>query len=92
MFDWADFCHIEEIDSASKDYCDETNTQYPCVANKGYHGRGPIQLSWNFNYGPAGEANQFVGLNSPEIIANNAVVSFKTALWYWMQHVRLVLN
>ncbi|XP_054813128.1 endochitinase PR4-like [Prosopis cineraria] len=86
------FCYIEEIDGAIKDYCDETNTQYPCAPNKGYYGRGPIQLSWNFNYGPAGESNGFDGLNAPETVANNAVVSFKTALWYWMQHVRPVVS
>ena len=92
MFDWVDFCDIEEEGGASKDYCHEENTEYPCVANKGYYGRGPIQLTWNYNYGPAGEANEFDGLNSPETVANDAVVSFKTALWYWMQHVRPVVN
>ncbi|KAJ1424500.1 Lysozyme-like domain superfamily [Sesbania bispinosa] len=86
------FCYIEEIDGASKDYCDEKNTEYPCAPNKGYYGRGPIQLSWNFNYGPAGKDNGFDGLNSPETVANDAVVSFKTALWYWMRHVRPVIN
>ncbi|KAK6122572.1 hypothetical protein DH2020_043681 [Rehmannia glutinosa] len=45
-------CYIEEINGPSRDYCDESNTQYPCAPNKGYYGRGPIQLSWNFNYGP----------------------------------------
>ncbi|KAG8363024.1 hypothetical protein BUALT_BualtUnG0013000 [Buddleja alternifolia] len=44
-------CYIEEINGPSRDYCDETNTQYPCAPNQGYYGRGPIQLSWNFNYG-----------------------------------------
>ncbi|KAJ1410459.1 Lysozyme-like domain superfamily [Sesbania bispinosa] len=86
------FCYIEEIDGASRDYCDETKTEYPCAANKGYYGRGPIQLSWNFNYGPAGQSIGFDGLNAPETVANDPVVSFKTALWYWMQHVRPVIN
>ncbi|KAI4332470.1 hypothetical protein L6164_017375 [Bauhinia variegata] len=86
------FCHIEEIDGASKDYCDENNTQYPCNPNKGYYGRGPIQLSWNFNYGPCGESNNFDGLNAPETVANDPVLSFKAALWYWMQHVRPVIR
>ncbi|KAJ3696835.1 hypothetical protein LUZ61_000540 [Rhynchospora tenuis] len=81
------FCYIEEIDGPSKDYCDETNTQYPCVAGKGYYGRGPIQLSWNFNYGPAGQSIGFDGLGSPETVANDVIVSFKTALWYWMRNV-----
>ncbi|XP_014492850.1 endochitinase PR4 [Vigna radiata var. radiata] len=87
------FCYIEEIDGASKDYCDEESiAQYPCSSSRGYHGRGPIQLSWNFNYGPAGEANNFDGLGAPETVSNDVVVSFKTALWYWMQHVRPVIN
>ncbi|XP_028088339.1 endochitinase EP3-like [Camellia sinensis] len=87
----ADFCYIEEIDGASKDYCDENNTQYPCVAGKGYYGRGPLQLSWNYNYGPAGKSIGFDGLNNPEIVATDAAVSFKTALWYWMNKVHSII-
>ncbi|KAL5848373.1 hypothetical protein ACOSQ4_006386 [Xanthoceras sorbifolium] len=86
------FCHIEEIDGASKDYCDETKTQYPCSPNKGYYGRGPIQLSWNFNYGPAGNSIGFDGLNSPETVANDPIVSFKAALWYWTNTVQSVMS
>ncbi|KAI8537315.1 hypothetical protein RHMOL_Rhmol09G0014000 [Rhododendron molle] len=36
------FCYIEEIDGPSQNYCDNTKTQWPCVAGKGYYGRGPI--------------------------------------------------
>ncbi|KDP44264.1 hypothetical protein JCGZ_05737 [Jatropha curcas] len=86
------FCHIEEINGATRDYCDEDNTQYPCNPEKGYYGRGPIQLSWNFNYGPAGESIGFDGLNSPETVANDPVISFKTALWYWMNNVQPVIG
>ncbi|CAA7404543.1 unnamed protein product [Spirodela intermedia] len=81
------FCFIEEIDGPSKDYCDETNNQYPCVPGKGYYGRGPLQLSWNYNYGPAGQNIGFDGLGSPETVANDPVVSFKAALWFWMNNV-----
>ncbi|CAD5325796.1 unnamed protein product [Arabidopsis thaliana] len=86
------FCYIEEIDGASKDYCDENATQYPCNPNKGYYGRGPIQLSWNFNYGPAGTAIGFDGLNAPETVATDPVISFKTALWYWTNRVQPVIS
>ncbi|KAH9727276.1 Endochitinase EP3 [Citrus sinensis] len=86
------FCYIEEIDGPSKDYCDEENTQYPCNPSKGYYGRGPIQLSWNYNYGPAGNSIGFDGLNAPETVANDPVISFKTALWYWTNHVQSVMN
>ncbi|XP_065866422.1 endochitinase EP3-like [Euphorbia lathyris] len=82
------FCYIEEIDGPSKDYCDQSDTIYPCNPNKGYYGRGPIQLSWNFNYGPAGEEIGFDGVNMPETVANDPIISFKTALWYWMDSVQ----
>ncbi|KAI4304133.1 hypothetical protein MLD38_039684 [Melastoma candidum] len=81
------FCYIEENGGASKDYCDDTVTAYPCNPNKGYYGRGPIQLSWNYNYGPAGQSIGFDGLNSPETVANDPLVSFKASLWYWMNSV-----
>ncbi|EPS67681.1 hypothetical protein M569_07095, partial [Genlisea aurea] len=81
-----DLCYIEEINGASRNYCDATNTQYPCNPSKGYYGRGPIQLSWNFNYGPAGQSIGFDGLNYPDIVAADAVVSFRTGLWYWMNN------
>ncbi|KAK2371200.1 Chitinase family protein [Trifolium repens] len=86
------FCYVEEIDGASKDYCDESNTQYPCVAGKGYYGRGPLQISWNYNYGPAGQAIGFDGLGSPETVANDATVAFKTGLWFWVNNVQSVLS
>nr|VDD57337.1 unnamed protein product [Brassica oleracea] len=86
------FCYIEEINGPSRDYCDENATQYPCNPNKGYYGRGPIQLSWNFNYGPAGTAIGFDGLNAPETVATDPVISFKTALWYWTNRVQPVIS
>ncbi|KAK6914511.1 Chitin-binding, type 1 [Dillenia turbinata] len=84
-------CYIEEIDGASKDYCDETNTQYPCVSGKNYYGRGPLQLSWNYNYGAAGDSIGFDGLNNPDIVASDVTISFKTALWYWMNHCHEII-
>ncbi|KAJ0973010.1 hypothetical protein J5N97_020969 [Dioscorea zingiberensis] len=78
------FCYIEEINGASQDYCDERNTQYPCNPNKKYFGRGPLQLTWNYNYGAAGQALNFDGLNAPEMVANDKVLSFKTSLWFWV--------
>ncbi|KAK3029641.1 hypothetical protein RJ639_037958 [Escallonia herrerae] len=86
------FCYKEEIGGPSKDYCDKKNTQYRCVQGKGYYGRGPLQLSWNYNYGPAGQSIGFDGLNNPDIVASNVVVSFKAALWFWMNNVHSVIG
>jgi chitinase len=87
----AAFCYVEEIDKSNK-YCDAAKTDYPCNPNKYYYGRGPLQITWNYNYGAAGKAIGFDGLNSPETVASDPVVTFKTALWYWMNNVRSVLS
>ncbi|KAL9237520.1 hypothetical protein vseg_012056 [Gypsophila vaccaria] len=87
------FCSTEENNGAATNdvYC-EPSTQYPCVQGKKYYGRGPMQVSWNYNYGPAGESIGFDGLNNPEIVANDVITSFKSALWFWMNNVHLVLS
>ncbi|RVW88624.1 Endochitinase EP3 [Vitis vinifera] len=41
---------------------------------------------------PAGEDIGFDGLNSPETVASDPVVSFKTALWYWVNFVQPVIG
>jgi predicted chitinase len=74
--------YITEI--AQGEYCDATNTQYPCAAGKRYYGRGPIQLSWNFNYGAAGDALGLPLLANPDLVQQDPAVAWKTALWYWM--------
>ncbi|XP_078444333.1 chitinase 10-like [Wolffia australiana] len=81
-YSWG-LCFKEEI-SPPSNYCDSTNTDWPCYPGKSYKGRGPIQLSWNYNYGPAGRALGFDGLRNPDIVANNSVIAFQTALWFWM--------
>ncbi|WOL12623.1 hypothetical protein Cni_G21390 [Canna indica] len=86
------FCYIEEINGASHDYCDETVTAWPCVPGKDYFGRGPLQLTWNFNYGPAGRDIGFDGLGAPETVANDVVISFKTALWFWMTNCHSLMT
>ncbi|XP_028797531.1 endochitinase-like [Neltuma alba] len=76
------YCFKDELNAAAS-YC-APSTQYPCAAGKKYYGRGPIQLSWNYNYGPCGRAIGADLLNNPDLVASNAVISFKTALWFWM--------
>ncbi|KAG6621315.1 putative chitinase [Phytophthora cinnamomi] len=63
-------------------YCD--NSTIPCAPGRRYHGRGPIQLSWNYNYYHAGEALGIDLLDNPDIVANDTAVTWMTALWYWM--------
>ncbi|KAL3344313.1 hypothetical protein AABB24_023643 [Solanum stoloniferum] len=80
-YSWG-YCFKQEQGSPG-DYC-VANQQWPCAPGKKYFGRGPIQISYNYNYGPAGRAIGVNLLNNPDLVANDAVVSFKTALWFWM--------
>ena len=89
----AELCYIEEINGASQDYYDWSNTQYPCNPNEKYYGLGPLQLSWNCNiYRAAGNEIGFDGINQPDTVATDPVISFKTALWFWMNNVHSVLG
>lgn len=68
-------------------YRDENNTSYPPAPGKSYHGRGPIQLSWNYNYGQVSEflyGDKSVLLNQPELVTQDAALAFQTAIWFWM--------
>ena len=78
------FCYINE-QNPKINYCQASAT-YPCAAGKNYHGRGPLQLSWNYNYGAAGKYLNFDGINNPDVVASNAGISWKTAVWFWMKN------
>lgn len=63
------------------------NDEYPPVKGQKYYGRGPIQLSYNGNYGYAsmcilGDKN--ILLKNPSLIQNDPVVAFETAIYFWM--------
>jgi predicted chitinase len=65
-------------------YCDTSGATYPCAPGHSYHGRGPLQLSWNFNYGACGKAIGKDLLNHPELVSTDSTITFMTALWFWM--------
>ncbi|TYH85665.1 hypothetical protein ES332_D02G284500v1 [Gossypium tomentosum] len=78
------YCFNEEV-GCPAGYCDN-NPNYPCYAGVNYCGRGPMQLSWNYNCGQFGES---IGqkeelLQHPEVLKTNATLSFMSALWFWM--------
>lgn len=63
------------------------SANYPSVPGHSYHGRGPIQTSWNYNYGQLsgivyGDIN--VLLANPERLAEDGVLGFKAAIQFWM--------
>ncbi|XP_028795256.1 endochitinase A-like isoform X1 [Neltuma alba] len=54
------------------------------TASSGYYGRGPIQLTHDYNYQQAGSAIGVDLVRNPDLVATDAVISFKTAIWFWM--------
>ena len=86
-FKWG-LCFVEEVEDSSKNlYADITKVKYPPVPGKSYSGRGPKQLSWNYNYGQFSEAwygSKDTLLQHPERLAHDPVLSFASAIWFWM--------
>ncbi|XP_060970112.1 endochitinase-like [Cannabis sativa] len=76
------YCYIIEQDDQSPHCVD--SLEWPCVPGEFYYGRGPIQISYNYNYGPAGKALGLDLLRYPKLVENDTVVSFETAIWFWM--------
>jgi len=54
-----------------------------------YHGRGYIQISWDFNYQSAANYlnNQEI-FNNPDIVKNDATVNWQTVQWFWTSSVQ----
>lgn len=77
--------HVVEGDSSRySNYCD-LQQPYGCPAGQAaYYGRGPIQLSWNFNYRAAGEDLGVDLLANPHRVERDGILAWKTAVWYWM--------
>ena len=78
---------IEEVgceNGSCTGYCDVNNNIYPCASGQTYHGRGPMQLSWNYNYGAAGQALGVDLLANPDLVKSDGTLAFQTALWFWM--------
>jgi predicted chitinase len=74
---------VEQNTANYPTYCDRSQS-FGCPAGQSaYYGRGPLQLSWNFNYKAAGDALGIDLLDNPNLVQTDAATSWKTALWYW---------
>jgi Chitinase class I/Ricin-type beta-trefoil lectin domain-like len=73
------------VEQNTANYCTYCNTSFgiPCPVSCGYYGRGPLQLSWNYNYKAAGDSLSIDLLNNPGTVQSNASVSWQTAAWFW---------
>ena len=80
--------HGEDMPSPGA-YADSSSASinWPAVPEASYHGRGPIQLTWNYNYGYFsalyfGDKN--ILLKNPERVVKDSALAWATAIWFWM--------
>jgi predicted chitinase len=73
--------YIEQIQKDA--YC-QPSEACPCAPGKQYFGRGPIQISWNYNYCAAGAALGLDLVSDPDAVAQSATIAWETGLWFWM--------
>jgi len=84
--------HVTQETSGLKKIAEQTNDpfcapspEFPCNGRH-FNGRGPLQLSWNFNYGPCGNYLNIDLLRNPDLVATDPLVSFESSLWFWNQY------
>ncbi|KAF0716410.1 Aste57867_2869 [Aphanomyces stellatus] len=75
-----DLTHVEELHKT--DMCQPSAT-YPCASGKQYYGRGPLQLSWNYNYADFGKVAGKDLVENPELVATDADLVWLSAMWFW---------
>lgn len=86
-FKWGLYFLEERQDASKNTYNDTSKKNYPGIEGKYYFGRGPKQLTWNYNYGQFSEAwygSKDTLLDHPEYLSNDPLLSFASAIWFWM--------
>eukprot|EP01068_Selenidium_serpulae_P017136 Selendium_serpulae@DN6353_c1_g1_i2.p1 len=87
-------CEVGGISYPCTHYCDPNaacmsnyGVECPCAEGKTYNGRGPIQLSWNYNY--AAFSNDVYSddrvLTNPDMVLEDGMTAWGSALWFWMK-------
>lgn len=82
------FTQEEGFPNVQFNYADTSKKKWMAVQGKSYHGRGPLQLSWNYNYGQFSEAyfgNAQVLLDNPDLLLQDSVLCFASAIWFWVR-------
>ena len=63
-----------------------SQNDYQPVAGKCYYGRGPIQMSYFYNYGNFSEFlyNNTSLVSNPDLVEQDGELAFLSAIWFWM--------
>lgn len=67
-------------------YTTGSTIDYQPAAGKCYYGRGPIQISYFYNYGNFSEFlyNNTSLVSNPDLLEQNGELAFLSAIWFWM--------
>ena len=71
---------------SSNCYTTGSTSDYQPAAGKCYYGRGPIQLSYFYNYGNFSEFlyNNTSLVSNPDLLEQSGELAFLSAIWFWM--------
>jgi predicted chitinase len=61
-----------------------TDQQQKDPATGNYWGRGPLQLTWDYNYKACGDAIGQPLVAQPTLVSTDSIVTWESALWFWM--------
>lgn len=81
-------CYCEEVGGSG--YTDSNDPAYQAAPGQSYHGRGSIQMSYPFNYGPFSEfmfGDKNVLLSDPSRVATEALLFWASGIYFWMNEV-----
>jgi predicted chitinase len=61
-----------------------TDQQQKDPATGNYWGRGPLQLTWDYNYAACGGAIGADLSGHPDLVSTDPVIVWETGLWFWL--------
>jgi putative chitinase len=70
------------VESVNLEVWEEMGSPAYLLRYKGYHGRGPIQLTWRSSYDACGKALLLDLVGHPELLLRPEV-GFRAAAWFW---------
>ncbi|TGZ67860.1 hypothetical protein CRM22_004568 [Opisthorchis felineus] len=79
--------NFQYIEECVKSAYAQPNQEYPVKPGRRYYGRGPLQLTWNYNYGSFSEhhyGDKHKLLDDPGKVAESGSLGFSSAIWFWM--------
>lgn len=88
LFSWGLYFKAEQgCSGGCPQYSIWSNHEFPPMPGRSYKGRGPLQLSYNYQYGTFSRAwfgTKDSLLLHPELLSRDPVLAFASAIWFWM--------